>query len=88
MRALPRREPNDTFGDEETYNQLLQRAAAVGLHKPRNVPADQAWFWTPEWLEGEIEASEDIAAGRVTRHDSDEEFLESLRERADRADAR
>jgi hypothetical protein len=40
--------------------------------------ADQAWFWTAEWQEGEREADEDIAAGRGTFHDSDEDFLASL----------
>jgi hypothetical protein len=26
----------------------------------------QAWFWTPEWQDGEREADEDLAAGRAT----------------------
>src|SRR5699024_8141945 len=30
-----------------------------------SVPADQAWFFTPEWLAGEREAGEQIAAGRT-----------------------
>jgi AbrB family looped-hinge helix DNA binding protein len=42
------------------------------------VDANQAWFWTPTWQKGEREASEDIASGRVTRFESDEEFLSSL----------
>jgi len=85
MSAVRKPRPND---EDDAYAALLRRAAAVGLHKPDPVPPDQAWFWTPEWLAGEIEASEDIAAGRVTRYDSDEEFLASLEERAGRADAR
>ena len=44
----------------------------------REIDPEQAWFWTPEWQEGEREADEDIAAGRVTRYDSDEEFLKYL----------
>ncbi len=40
--------------------------------------ADQAWFWTPEWQEGEREADADIAAGRTTYFDSTEEFLAAL----------
>jgi hypothetical protein len=39
------------------------------------IDPDQAWFWTPEWQAGEEEASEDIAAGRVKRYYSSEEFL-------------
>jgi hypothetical protein len=30
---------------------------------------EQAWFWTDEWQDGERRASEDIAAGRITRHE-------------------
>jgi hypothetical protein len=43
--------------------------------------ASQAWFWTPEWQAREREADEDLAAGRLTRHESDEEFLAALRAR-------
>jgi len=41
-------------------------------------PADQAWFWTPEWQEGEREVDEAIAAGRTTYFGSAEEFLAAL----------
>ena len=47
----------------------------------------QAWFWTREWQAREREADEDLAAGRVTRYDSDEEFLAALDERATPLDA-
>ncbi|MGH3067730.1 MAG: hypothetical protein ACRDMI_03985 [Streptosporangiaceae bacterium] len=39
---------------------------------------DQAWFWTPEWQEGEREADEHIAARRTEYFDSVEEFLAAL----------
>lgn len=39
---------------------------------------DQAWYWTPEWQAGEVEADADLAAGRSTRHDSEEDFLSAL----------
>lgn len=29
-----------------------------------SIPADQAWFFTPDWLAGEREADEQIASGR------------------------
>lgn len=35
----------------------------------------QAWYWSPAWQQAEREASEDIAAGRVERFESDETFL-------------
>jgi AbrB family looped-hinge helix DNA binding protein len=43
-----------------------------------SIPTDQAWFFTPEWLAGEREADEDIAAGRGTVHESAEEMFANL----------
>ncbi|TEB08330.1 hypothetical protein Psch_01891 [Pelotomaculum schinkii] len=42
------------------------------------VPAEQAWFWTKEWQEGEKEADEDIAAGRVKSFENMDDLLEDL----------
>ena len=42
------------------------------------VPADQAWFWTPEWQKMEREADESLAAGRIHRFHSEEEMDEWL----------
>ncbi len=44
---------------------------------------DQAWFWSPEWLAGELEADQEIAAGKGVRYDSDEAFIASLEARVD-----
>jgi antitoxin PrlF len=43
-----------------------------------SIPTDQAWFFTPEWLAGEREAEEDLAAGRGTVHESAEDMLAHL----------
>lgn len=42
------------------------------------VPADQAWFWTESWQDGEHEASSQIVRGEGVVYDSDEEFLSSF----------
>ena len=42
------------------------------------VPAEQSWFWTKEWQEGEKEAEEDKAAGKVKSFDNVEDLLEDL----------
>jgi hypothetical protein len=48
------------------------------------LPADrdpaQAWFWTPEWLAGELAAEADKAAGRQQVFGSGEDFLAALAE--------
>ncbi|MEV3935150.1 hypothetical protein AB0K52_04080 [Glycomyces sp. NPDC049804] len=46
--------------------------------RPTDVPPDQEWFWTPEWIAGEREASADFAAGRGKVFYSGEEFLAYL----------
>ncbi|MBV9312212.1 MAG: hypothetical protein JO100_00450 [Pseudonocardia sp.] len=39
---------------------------------------DQAWYWTPEWQEGEIRTDTDLTEGRGTTYHSAEEFLAAL----------
>jgi AbrB family looped-hinge helix DNA binding protein len=43
-----------------------------------SIPTDQAWFFTPQWLAGEREADEGIAAGRGTVHESAEDMFACL----------
>lgn len=51
------------------------------------IDSEQAWFWTREWQQREREADEDLAAGRVTRFESDDDFLVALDERTKPLDA-
>lgn len=39
------------------------------------IDPEQSWFGTREWQQREREADEDLAAGRVTRFEGDEEEL-------------
>ena len=47
---------------------------SVRVRGLKTIPADQAWFWTPEWQAGEQRVDEDIAAGRMIRVHSEEEM--------------
>lgn len=58
----------------------------VELRPMLPIPADQAWFWTKEWQEGERRVDEHIAAGRETVYDSAEEFLAALDEKVESAE--
>jgi hypothetical protein len=58
------------------------RAAVERLTKV--VAGSQAWFWMPEWQEGEREADEDIAAGHTVRFDSIDDMDAALDEAAKR----
>ena len=54
---------------------------------PADRDPDQAWFWTPEWLAGELEAEADKAAGRAEVFGTEEDFLTALAERGEPVDA-
>ena len=46
---------------------------------PSFIEEDEEWFFTPERQEGELEADEDIAMGRVSRFSNVEDLIRSLR---------
>src|SRR5215469_3477796 len=43
-----------------------------------SIPTDQAWFFTPQWLAGERDADEQIAAGEGTFHATAEDMFGHL----------
>lgn len=64
--------------------QIVEREdGTIELIPHSAIPADQRWFWSPEWQQMEREADEDIAAGRVTASTEDE-FLDWLNDAAKR----
>ena len=52
---------------------LMLRGLATGAIDP-----DQAWVWTPEWQAKLRGALEDLAAGRVTRFDNEQDLLGAI----------
>ena len=74
IRAAARLEEGDLLEAEMTAEGILLRPQKV-------VDASQAWFWSPEWQEGEREATADLVAGRVETFQSGEEFLDALGKR-------
>lgn len=43
------------------------------------VPADQAWYWSPDWQEGEREADQQIGSGELSEvFESAEEMFDHL----------
>lgn len=58
---------------------MVERAdGVIELRAALPVPADQRWFWTELRQERELEVDEHVAAGRVTVHESTEDFLDHL----------
>lgn len=75
IRTAARLEEGDLLDAEITAEGILLRPRKV-------IDATQAWFWSPEWQQGEREADADLAAGRAETFPSGEEFLGALRSRA------
>jgi hypothetical protein len=62
--------------------QLFMQEIGIEMPLLKEQPdPEQMWFWTPKWQEMEREADQDIAAGRVERFESDEDFDAALRSR-------
>jgi hypothetical protein len=47
----------------------------IDVSLPADADPEQAWFWSPQWQQGEREADEDIRTGRVERFDSGDALL-------------
>jgi hypothetical protein len=62
-------------------------AIILGEISDGRIAPEQAWYWTREWQAKEREADDDRAAGRVTRYETDEDFLTALDERTKPLDA-
>jgi antitoxin PrlF len=63
-------------GDEIEFEVTEQ--GQVLMRGLKMIPADQAWFWTPEWQSGEREASEQIARGQGDTYTSSADFIDSF----------
>ena len=63
-------------GDEVEFQ--MTAAGEVVLRGLTTIPADQRWFWTEQWQAGEREASEQIARGEVTTHESVDDMFAHL----------
>lgn len=63
-------------GDEVEF--AVQEDGTVTIRGYVSIPTDQSWFFTPEWLTGEREADEDIAAGRGAVHESAQDMFAHL----------
>jgi prevent-host-death family protein len=60
------------------YGHVTTVLTRDGRRLARIVPEEDAWVYSPAWQEKLQEAEADLAAARVRRFDSDEEFLGHL----------
>ncbi|MBI4289740.1 MAG: AbrB/MazE/SpoVT family DNA-binding domain-containing protein [Chloroflexi bacterium] len=68
--------------EEGDFLDVRVRNGEVLLRVKKLVDKQQAWFWTKRWQEGEKEAEEDIAAGRVHHFESAREAIAYLHKRS------
>lgn len=67
-------------GDEVEFTR--HEDGTVTVRGLKTIPADQAWFWSPEWQAGEREADEEIAGGDLSPvFDSAEDMFADLDQR-------
>ncbi len=52
--------------EEGDLIEMRERDGEIVMVPKKLIDADQAWFWTGEWQEGEREAEEDLRSGRVS----------------------
>lgn len=57
---------------------VTEEDGRIVLTPALSIPADQAWFWSPEWQARIAEAESDRVNGNSTVYRSEEEFLASL----------
>ncbi len=43
-----------------------------------SIDSDQSWFWTHDWLEGELKVNEELKNGDFETFDTMEDFLKGL----------
>jgi hypothetical protein len=59
-----------------------QRESVFAIHPLTSevvqIDPEQSWFWTKEWLAGEMEAEQEIRAGEYERFDNMDDFLATL----------
>jgi hypothetical protein len=83
LRRFDRGWPVPPLGEHDLNSdhnrQLFAHETGIEIPLLKEQPdPDQMWVWTPKWQAMEREAEEDIAAGRVERFGSSEEFLASF----------
>jgi AbrB family looped-hinge helix DNA binding protein len=64
--------------EEGDLIEIKIEAEKAVLMPKKLVDKSQAYFWTRKWQAGELEADEDIKAGRVKNFDKVEELIKDL----------
>lgn len=63
-------------GDDLVFS--LNDAGDVVVRGTTTIPADQRWFWDPDWQAGEREASAQITNGELTTYADVDDMFQAL----------
>ncbi len=80
--TLPQSVRQELEIEEGDFLDVRVENGQIVLRVKKLIDKDQAWFWTERWQQGEREAEEDIASGRLHRFDNAEEAVSFLHKRA------
>ncbi len=69
------------LGNVSQLKWVVQEDGTILLIPLLSIPADQAYFWTKRWQEGEGRADEDIKAGRVYAYQSAQEMVREMKKK-------
>ncbi len=64
--SIPKEVRDRLHLEEGDFVEVEERDGEIVMVPKKLIDADQAWFWSREWQEGEREVDEDIRAGRVS----------------------
>ena len=76
--TLPRDIRDALHVDEGDDVSFVVTERGVLMRGLKGIPAEQAWFWSAQWQEGERDATADLEAGRTTKDASSEDLLATL----------
>lgn len=65
------------LGDEEQF-QIIEENGRIILNPVIIISKDQAWYWTEEWQNGELEADNEIKEGKTKSFESVDALLDDL----------
>jgi len=64
------REKSDTIKTMYAFNPITKTLVEID--------PTQAWFWEPEWLNGEVRAEQELRSGNYEEFDNLDDFIDSL----------
>lgn len=68
--------------EEGDFLDVRVEEGEIVLRVKKLVDKEQAWFWTRRWQQGEREAEEDVASGRIHGFENAKEAVAFLHQRA------